>query len=216
MSDEISMAQKLELVRTAISRGFSAGDSGPIGFSSPPPPPAWEPFSMSTDVQEGNRVEPPPFPPAPIEEGAGASPAETGAFFGMRTVSSGDATNGDIYLQGGQVTAGSGTVSIPEFLLFDASGPTWSGTAGQHLSIRLNGTGSEADDVLMPTFDLTTVSGPTALTPPLPDNVLPEIGALTGECVVSLGTFTSVGFLPAASGNIQASFCFGGFTVSRF
>jgi hypothetical protein len=148
--------------------------------------------------------------------GATGGGATSGAFFSLITIESGDATNGDIYLQGGQVTAGTGSEFVANYLLYDASADTWAGSNGQHLSIRLNGTGSEADDVLLPTFDMTSLSGPTVLTPPLPDNDLPEIGSLAGECVVSLGIFTDAGFFPALPGNIQASFCFGGFTVSRF
>ena len=146
---------------------------------------------------------------------------ESGAFFGMTTVVSGGADNGDIYLQGGQVSAGTGNESFDNatILLFDQSANAgegaWMGEAGEILELIINGTGSEVDDVLMPTFDLTSVPTPAAA-PSLGTNTLPEVGALTGLCRVSLGTFTADGFSPANVGNIQASFCFGGFTVSRF
>lgn len=146
----------------------------------------------------------------------GVSGGGGGAFFTMRTVESEAADNGDIYLQGGQVTAGSGTETVAEFLLYDASLDTWAGTSGQHLVLTMSGTGSEADDVLMPTFDLTSITGPAATTPPIGDNTLPTVGSLPGTCKVSLGIFTDAGFSPSLPGNIQASFCFGGFTVSRF
>jgi hypothetical protein len=61
MSDELSMAQKLELVRTATAKGFSAGDAGEVNLAPPPRMAEFEPYSMSTDIQEGNRVEPPGF-----------------------------------------------------------------------------------------------------------------------------------------------------------
>ena len=167
-------------------------------------------LSLAAERREGNRSAIYPL------QSADDSGLTTGAFYYMRTVVSGGADNGDIYLQGGQVAAGTGNITVAEYLLYDASLASWAGTAGQHLSIRLNGDGSEVDDVLMPTFDLTSVSGPTVLTPPLPSNVLPAVGSLAGECVVSLGVFLTAGFTPALPGNIQASFCFGGFTVSRF
>lgn len=146
---------------------------------------------------------------------AAAGDVASGAFYKLITIESGDATNGDIYLQGGQITAGSGTETIANFLLFDASGPTWAGSAGDHLQLTMNGTGSEVDDVLMPTFDLTSVTGPAAVGT-LGDNTLPVVGSLSGVCRVSLGIFVTEGFNPANIGNIQASFCYGGFTVSRF
>ena len=58
-------------------------------------------------------------------------------------------------------------------------------------------------------------TGPAAVAT-LGDNTLPTVSSLTGVCRVSLGIFTADGFLPANIGNIQASFCFGGFTISRF
>ena len=152
----------------------------------------------------------------PTEPGGNAS--VYGAFFGMYTIADG-VNAGDVMLQGGQVSAGSGTETVSDYRLFDASdGPegSWAGGEGDHLTIRLNGTGSESDDVLMPTFDMTSLSGPTVLAP-VPDDVLPTLLDLTGgQCVVSLGVFAAAGFSPALAGNIQVGFCFGGFTRSRF
>lgn len=158
------------------------------------------------------------FPPSiiPKGRGGGAAAATTGAFYKTYTIASEDATNGDIYLQGGQVSAGTGTDAVADFLLYDASADTWAGTAGQHLLLTITGDGEAADDVLMPVFNMTSVSAPTPTTG-IGSNTLPEIGSLTGRvCLVSLGVFQSAGFLPASPGNIQVSFCFGGYTVSRF
>lgn len=156
------------------------------------------------------------FEPRKFRAGA-ATAAPEGAFYTMRTVVSEGADNGDIYLQGGQATAGSGTATVAEILLFDASAGaegTWQGTVGQHLVLTISGTGSEVDDVLMPTFDLTT--GTAAVAASVGSNTLPTVGALSGTCKVSLGVFLDAGFSPSLPGNVQASFCFGGFTVSRF
>jgi hypothetical protein len=50
MSDELSLAQKLEMVRTALPKGLSAGDSGLGGLVSKPPQQssAWPQFTSST------------------------------------------------------------------------------------------------------------------------------------------------------------------------
>ena len=146
----------------------------------------------------------------------GGGAAINGAFYNIYTVSSETGTNGDIMLQGGQVTAGDGTESISDILLYDADGAGWSGSDGEFLQIAINGTGEETDGVLLPVFnqdpDGSEITNVTAIA----DNILPEVGSLAGLCNVSLGTFGTNSFRPSLNGNIQVSFCFGGFTVSRF
>ena len=50
MSDELSLAQKLEMVRTALPKGLSAGDGGLGGLNSKPPQQSapWPQFTTST------------------------------------------------------------------------------------------------------------------------------------------------------------------------
>lgn len=153
-------------------------------------------------------------PGGPSTPGARAA-APTGAFYKIYTVVSGDATNGDIMLQGGQVAAGSGNATIADFLLYDISATTWAGTAGQMLQLTVNGDGSSEDGILMPTFDLTSTTGPAAVAS-IAANTLPIVGTLAGVCRISLGTFGTESFNPALPGNINVSFCFGGFTITRF
>jgi hypothetical protein len=143
---------------------------------------------------------------------ASANAVASGAFFTLITIVSGGADNGDIYLQGGTASGGTGNIAVANYLLFDASGPTWAGTAGDHLMLTINGTGSEVDDVLMPTFDVTSAS--IAVAAPA-SNTLPTVGSLSGVVKVSLGQFGTDVFYPANVGNVQVSFCFGGFTVTR-
>jgi len=150
------------------------------------------------------------------KRGGGVGSVSRGAFYTIYTVSSGDATNGDIMLTGGQVTAGTGTETVPAFILYDASVLAWAGTEGQHLQLAINGEGEEVDDVLMPVFNQDTAGSDITVVSAIADNILPEVGALSGLCNVSLGVFTASGFTPALVGNIQVSFCYGGFTVSRF
>ena len=151
--------------------------------------------------------------PASGRKAGGTAP--TGAFYRVYTVASEDATNGDIMLQGGQVAAGSGNASVADFLLYDISATTWAGTAGQFLQLTVNGDGSSEDGILMPTFDLTSVTGPAAVAS-IAANTLPIVGTLGGVCRISLGTFGDDSFAPALPGNINVSFCFGGFTITRF
>ena len=150
------------------------------------------------------------------KRGGGVGSVSRGAFYTIYTVSSGDATNGDIMLTGGQVTAGTGTETVPAYVLYDASGSAWAGTAGQHLQLAINGEGEEVDDVLMPVFNQDTSGSVVTVVSTIADNILPEVGLLSGLCNVSLGVFTGAGFTPSLIGNIQVSFCYGGFTVSRF
>jgi hypothetical protein len=151
--------------------------------------------------------------------GGGGGTVE-GAFYTIYTVSSEDATNGDIMLTGGQVAVGTGNPVIAPIVLFDQSAAdgagAWTGTPGQILQLEITGTGSEVDDVLLPTFDADDPLSAPAAAASLDANVLPEIGALTGTCFVSLGVFTAAGFTPSNVGNLAVSFCYGGFTVSRF
>ncbi len=152
--------------------------------------------------------------------GKGGGAAVEGAFYTIYTVSSEDATNGDIMLTGGQVAGGTGNTVIAPIVIFDQSAAAgagaWTGTPGQILQLEITGAGSEVDDVLMPTFDVDDPLSAPAAAASLSTNVLPEVGALTGTCYVSLGVFSAAGFTPANVGNIQVSFCYGGFTVSRF
>ena len=198
----------------------------------PPLGPFGRRFNVDPDVPVGVDRNPIPDSGFPVNRGfaenwdyeftpnrqtvSAAAPETYGAFYGTYTISSEDATNGDIYLRGGQVSAGTDSVLVDDFLLYDASAESWAGTDGQALAIRVNGNGEAVDGVLMPVFNLTTIDGPTALTTPLPDHDLPTVADVAGECVISLGVFTNGGFSPALPGNIQVSFCFGGFNISRF
>jgi hypothetical protein len=139
----------------------------------------------------------------------------TGEFFTLITIADG-ADAGDILLQGGQVTAGSGTETIANILLYDASLDTWTGEPDEYLEMAINGEGEVADDVLMPVFNLDTDGAETSAVAAIADNILPEVGTLAGLCNVMLGQFTASGFTPSGPGHIGVGFCFGGFNVTRF
>lgn len=163
------------------------------------------------------------FPPqSPVgRAGVAASSTTTGggAFFTKRTVESEDADNGDIYLQGGQVS-GWGT-PVDEIKIYDASTTSWQGSVGDVLKMTVTGTGAETSGILDPSFTPTGVSVP-ASSATLGTNTFPVSGDLTGKvCQISLGTFfgtgaTVEGFQPALPGNIQIAFCWSGYAISRF
>jgi hypothetical protein len=132
-----------------------------------------------------------------------------GAFYGLLDVS------GDTYLQGGTVTAGDGTITVPSIKVVDGdTGPE--GTADHHLYLECTGDGVVEDDVLVPGWNISAVVDPPVSGATVPDNTLPTAVSSTGKKVyISLGVFTSTGFAPARVGNIQISFCPGNYTVSR-
>lgn len=206
----------------SISR--SAGDTGPVNPNATPDAGrgygpvrlgaraiAEETRYNKTVVKITPRVD-------PVVGGVGGT---AGAFFTMRTITddadpAGD--TGDIVLQGGMVTAGTGNSSVADILLFDASVGAegeWQGTAGQFLILTIEGDGQETSGILDPVFNgdggaITATSETT-----LPSNVVPEHGALPGTCILMLGTFGVGGFSPSTPGNFQINFCWGGFNVTR-
>ena len=145
-----------------------------------------------------------------IVPAAGTTTEAGGAFYTMRTVVSGDATNGDIMLQGG--TAGG--IIVAEFLLYDASATSWAGTAGQHLQLKMTGDGSETSGILDPAFTVSTAVLSVVTT--MGTDTYPSSGDLTGKFAhVSLGEFFDGGFSPAQIGNVPCSFCWSGYNTIR-
>lgn len=119
--------------------------------------------------------------------------------------------DGHTWLQGGVVTGGIGNKTVTNIKVVDATGGPLA--PGQHLVLTVTGAGDQADDVLLPVFD---VSGATAAPGAVGPNNLPEIGSLPGTMQISLGTYTTDAFLPSAAGNILVRFCLGGFIPSRY
>lgn len=148
--------------------------------------------------------------PETIYGGGGSSaPPPTGAFFGIVT----GAVAGVKYLQGGTVTAGSGSDTAANIALTDSSGVPLQ-SAGTHMYVNVTGNGITSDGVLLPGFNLTSAAIGYAST--VPSNTLPLAAGATGKhCYIDLGVFTDTGFLPNAPGNIQISYCPGAYTVTR-
>jgi hypothetical protein len=144
-----------------------------------------------------------------------------GAFYTMRTVSGATDPDddGDIYLQGGLVSGGTGNVVIPDILLFDASSGddgAWVGTDGQTLIITVTGTGQETSGILDPVYNVNTPDGAIATIGAIGPNSLPEVGDLSGKiCYLFLGSYFEGGFSPSGPGNFNIGFCWGNYAISR-
>jgi hypothetical protein len=139
----------------------------------------------------------------------GAATVEFGAFYGLI------ADGGDIYLQGGTVTAGDNTIAWDAVKVVDGStGPE--GDPGDHLVLQCTGNGVVEDDVLMPGFNLTDLADAILDSGSIPENTLPTAASSTEKnAYISLGTFTSTGFAPARVGNIQIGFCPSSYNITR-
>ena len=146
--------------------------------------------------------------PETIYGGGGASaPPPVGAFYGMIT------EDGVKYLQGGTVSAGSGSDTAANIALTNAEGEPLH-SAGTHMYVNVLGNGIRSDGVLLPGFDLTSAS--VGYNSSVPSNTLPLAAGATGKrCYIDLGVFTDTGFLPSGSGNIQISYCPGSYTFFR-
>ena len=148
-----------------------------------------------------------------------ATPGETsGAFYGTRTVVSEDATNGDIYLQGGSVSGWA--TPLDEVLIFDQSAAAgvgaWTGTPGQVLQLKVTVSGSESSGI--PNSGVTPTAAAITIESTLGTDTYPTGSAdMTGKfCHISLGAFFDGGFSPAGAGNVNIGWCFSNaYTVSR-
>lgn len=120
---------------------------------------------------------------------------------------------GDIYLQGGSVNAGTGNIWVNDIPLYSASTEEWAAAAYDVLVIVVSGTGVEADGVLLPGFDAETAS--PAWVSPVPSNVMPTAASTDGTVRVVLGQLTETSFIPSGKGNVNITFCPGGYTILR-
>ena len=146
----------------------------------------------------------------PVEATGGTAAATSGAFYGTRTVVSEDATNGDIYLQGGSVSGWA--TPLDEVLIFDQSAAAgvgaWTGTPGQVLQLKVTVSGSESSGI--PNSGVTPTAAAITIESTLGTDTYPTGSAdMTGKfCHISLGAFFDGGFTPAGSGNINIGWCF--------
>jgi hypothetical protein len=213
MSTELSAAQKLEMVRNAVPRGLSAGDGG-LGFERQAPQPmvSYEPYTMDTSVQEGNRTEPPPFTEeSESSSGSGTSSLGAGAFNRL-TVDD----DGDTILQGGTVTGGNGGAhTFADYKVLDAStGPVE--TDGSILFVKVECEATVANGQMLPGCKVTTAGAHVWDTDAseVPDNHSFTTSAATGFLYYEVGRWTDTEFLPAAAGsNLRASGCIGDFLI---
>ena len=139
----------------------------------------------------------------PNEEGD-----NSGAFFRVFRL------DGKWMLQGGQVTAGSGSKVIDDIELATVGSEP---ADGRKVWIEANGNGVVVDGRLFQGFNLDEDATDTDSGTALPDNTLPTVAASSGrKCHVLLGTWTGGRFYPSNIGNIQIGFCPSYYQASRF
>lgn len=104
---------------------------------------------------------------------------------------------------------------VADIKLYDFGTDTWEGTPGQHLILTIDGDGTATSGILDPIFNITAAAA--SIVSSIPSATTPSVGSETGKvCYVSLGTFIDGGFNPALPGNVSVTFCWGGYTISRF
>jgi len=147
---------------------------------------------------------------SPTAAGGSSAASPVGAFFAMRTDDV-----GDIYLAGGNVSGGTGNESVSEILLYTASTDSWAGSSGQHVQLAITGDGQVTSGILDPVFNVTAASATVVSS--IGANTLPAAPSTISSlsCKISLGTFYSGGFNPSAAGDVNVSFCWGGYSPTR-
>lgn len=116
-------------------------------------------------------------------------------------------------LLGGTVTCGAGTETIADITIGEFGEEIEPPADGKFYWLACDITANEEDDVLLPGGTLNSaVPGSGAS---LPNNTIPEIGSLSGQIHISLGSWSGGVFIPAGCGNIAVSHCPGSLTSSR-
>lgn len=117
-------------------------------------------------------------------------------------------------LQGGQVTAGTGSKVIADIELATIGTEPADGTK---VWVEANGDGVVLDGRLFQGYNLDEDATTTDSGTDLPDNTLPTVASSAGrKCHVLLGQWGGDRFAPSNRGNIQIGFCPSSYQVSRF
>jgi|688.fasta_scaffold116105_3 hypothetical protein len=116
-------------------------------------------------------------------------------------------------LIGGTVTAGGGTETIADITIGEFGDETAPPADGTFYWLACVVDANEEDDVLLPGGTLTAVTVDSGET--LPDNIIPEVGAIEGTIHIALGEWMNGKFIPAGCGNLQISHCPGSLTYMR-
>jgi hypothetical protein len=216
MSEELTMAQKVEMLREARGLGGlpvskagkaarnEARDAVRAELAKNPGKPYF--YTETTTRRKANLKESEPFEDnRPGGDGGGSSPL-VGAFYGLYTDE-----DGDTYLQGGTVTGGNGgSDTRADIKVIDAdTGPVE--TAGTVLYLHANCKATVEDGIMLPGCELLSTGVNT--TPGV--NHTFTVAADTGYLHQEIGRWTETAFLPAGSGNFLASGCIGNFALTR-
>jgi hypothetical protein len=114
-------------------------------------------------------------------------------------------------LTGGVVYGGTGNVSVPDITLGTVTPPPVDGT---QTWLVCSGNAVTEDDLIMPGFNLTSVTVASGESLPTP-NTIPTNTAPAGVLYVSLGMWSNGKFIPSGCGNIQINHCPGTLTAFR-
>lgn len=116
-----------------------------------------------------------------------------------------------IMLTGGVVTGGDANQTIPDIELATVGNEP---EDGQHVWLKIDGDAVTEDDVLLPGFDLTSVTVEQGEMVP-ENNKIPTVSDPSGTIYVSLGSWSGRKFVPAGCGNLIATHCPGSLTYFR-
>ena len=127
--------------------------------------------------------------------------------------------DGNLTLQEGYVSAGTGSKTIAPFKLMSkpvsiGGDPVWKGDEGQHLVLTVKGTAKSQDGVILPQFNMTEAT--LKAEDEVGDPTLPTVGSLAGVYKTSLGVFGDKSFTPNMPGNYTITFCIGSFNTYRY
>jgi hypothetical protein len=116
-----------------------------------------------------------------------------------------------IMLTGGVVTGGGTNQTIPDIELATVEDEP---EDGWYVWLTINGDAVTEDDVLLPGFDLTSVTVKQGEMVP-EKNKIPTVSRPSGTIYVSLGSWSGRKFVPAGCGNYQVTHCPGSLTHFR-
>jgi len=192
-----------------LQAGVGNADSKKAGFGTPIQKPHYAPVKYGPRaLAEVSSFSNTSITAAEPLMASGTKFSKFGNFYGINADE-----NGDLFLNGGYVTAGSKGIAIEPYKIFDYSSNEWRGRDKEHLVLTVEGSGVVRDGVLLPQFNLSDAS--ISVSKSIGQTVLPSKGTKDGTFRTSLGQFTLGSFAPNQLGNFFISFCFSGFTVNR-
>lgn len=142
--------------------------------------------------------------------GGGNGP-DPNAFFRVYQTPEDGPTPAKWWLQGGQVTGGTGNEPVADIELGEVESPP---SDGDRLWLEVTGNGIKVDGLLYGGFNVTAADTTTAASP---SNTIPTAEDHTGKKFhLYLGNWVGGVFQPMSGGHLNVGFCGGAYTPSRF